>query len=50
MGAAETAHYSLAFGSIGIAGGTTTTATVSVAGAVVKTATVQFYASGWRKK
>jgi len=41
--------YNMAFGAPGISGGTTTTATVSIVGDTSNTATVQFFAAGWRK-
>lgn len=51
MAAGVTVSYSHAFGNPGAGGGvTTTTATVSIVGDGSNTATVQFYATGYRLK
>lgn len=42
--------YSHSFPGVGITGVTTTTATVSIVGDAANTATVQFCATGWRKR
>lgn len=50
LGAAGYATYSLSFPTPGVTGVTTTTATVSIVGDGAGTATVQFFATGWRKR
>lgn len=50
LGAAGNSEHSHSFPPIGVTGVTTTTATVSIVGNGAATATVQFFASGWRKR
>lgn len=50
LGAATPAVYIHSFGHPGVGGVTTTTASVSIIGNGAQTATVQFFAAGWRKK
>lgn len=50
LGAAGYAAYAHSFPPLGVSGVTTTTATVSIVGDTSNTGTVQFFASGWRKR
>ena len=50
LGAAGTSEHAHSFPTPGVTNVTTTTATVSVVGNGAQTATVQFFAAGWRKK